>query len=192
MDVEEAVMKLLDREFRRRRQRPPASRHPFLVKRYLPAVGAVDINHFFPSLPAFPSRSVRPGEPWNRKVSDHRAVICLLSPGSVIENRAPDWDEVGVVGDQYVVNFIFWPQTRVVCRNGRKIKKTEDVELACLTYPVLDRSVHPPSWGSDIAQGVKVSPHKRRTLWELEMLIQFRRDVFLNVGERIYEVFLRV
>jgi hypothetical protein len=172
MYAEQAVMKLLDREIPERRQRSPATRHSFLVKRYLPSVGAVDINHFFPPLPAFPSRSVGPGEPRNRKVRNHRAVICLLSPGSVIENSAPDGDEVWVVGDQYVVNFIFWPQTRVVCRNGREIKKIEDVELACLADPVLDRSVHPPSWGSDGAQSVKVSPHKRRALWELEMLIQ--------------------
>jgi hypothetical protein len=99
---------------------------------------------------------------------------------------------VWVVGDQYVVNFIFWPQTRIVCGDGRKIKKTEDVELSSLTYPVLDRSVYPPSWGSDSAQGVKVAPHKRRTVGELEMFIQLRRDEFLNVGERIDEVFLRV
>jgi hypothetical protein len=99
-------------------------------------------------------------------------VVCLLSPGSVIEDSTADRDEMRVVGDQYVVNFIFWPQSRVVSRNGRKIEKTKDVELTCLTYPVFDRRVHTPSWRSDRAQGVEVSPHKRRTLREEEMLVQ--------------------
>jgi hypothetical protein len=94
VDAKKMVVKLLNGELGQGGQRSPTTRHPFLVERDLPSIGAVNINHFLSAFTSLPTGAMWTRESRNRKVRNYRAVVCFLGPSIIVKNSTSDGNKV--------------------------------------------------------------------------------------------------